>query len=222
MSEQKYFLGLDVGTNSVGWAVTDQNYNLIKKSGKHLWGARLFGEASTTAERRTNRENRRRLQRRRWRMVMLQNLFNEEMNKVDPYFFTRLNNSSLRNEDKPEPAKVSYLLFNSEGYTDRDFFKNYPTIYHLRKAMLENDRQFDLREIYLALAHMIKYRGNFLLEGDLSTSNESKSLLSNFESINNCILALTEEGEDSLPVFDLENVNDESLSEIFKSTTRKK
>lgn len=222
MSEQKYFLGLDVGTNSVGWAVTDQNYNLIKKSGKHLWGARLFGEASTTAERRTNRENRRRLQRRRWRMVMLQNLFNEEMNKVDPYFFTRLNNSSLRNEDKPEPAKVSYLLFNSEGYTDRDFFKNYPTIYHLRKAMLENDRQFDLREIYLALAHMIKYRGNFLLEGDLSTSNESKSLLSNFESINNCILALTEEGEDSLPVFDLENVNYESLSEIFKSTTRKK
>ena len=222
MANQKYYLGLDVGTNSVGWAVTDQNYNLIKKSGKHLWGARLFQEASTTEKRRNLRENRRRLQRRRWRMVMLQDLFNEEMNKVDPYFFTRLNNSSLRNEDKPESAKVSYLLFNSEGYTDREFFKNYPTIYHLRKAMLENDRKFDLREIYLALAHMIKYRGNFLLEGDLSTSNESKSLLSNFESINNCILALTEEGEDSLPVFDLENVNYEFLSEIFKSTTRKK
>ena len=24
---QKYYLGLDIGTNSVGWAVTDENYN---------------------------------------------------------------------------------------------------------------------------------------------------------------------------------------------------
>jgi CRISPR-associated endonuclease Csn1 len=222
MSEQKYFLGLDVGTNSVGWAVTDQNYNLVKKSGKHLWGARLFGEASTTAERRTNRKNRRRLQRRRWRMVMLQDLFNEEMNKVDPYFFTRLNNSSLRNEDKPESAKVSYLLFNSEGYTDREFFKNYPTIYHLRKAMLENDRQFDLREIYLALAHMIKYRGNFLLEGDLSTSNESKSLIANFDNLNNYILSLSENEDEALPTFDLKTIEYEAIASIFKSTTRKK
>ena len=25
---KKYYLGLDIGTNSVGWAVTDENYNL--------------------------------------------------------------------------------------------------------------------------------------------------------------------------------------------------
>ena len=27
---KKYYLGLDIGTNSVGWAVTDENYNLCK------------------------------------------------------------------------------------------------------------------------------------------------------------------------------------------------
>lgn len=26
----KYYLGFDIGTNSVGWAVTDENYNLCK------------------------------------------------------------------------------------------------------------------------------------------------------------------------------------------------
>lgn len=29
--EQKYYMGLDMGTASVGWAVTDDKYNIIKK-----------------------------------------------------------------------------------------------------------------------------------------------------------------------------------------------
>ena len=37
-----YFLGLDLGTSSIGWAVTDQNYRLIRAKGKDLWGVRLF------------------------------------------------------------------------------------------------------------------------------------------------------------------------------------
>ena len=54
MAEAKiaYYLGLDIGTNSVGWAVTDPEYNVIKKNGKALWGVRLFAEANTAAERR--------------------------------------------------------------------------------------------------------------------------------------------------------------------------
>ncbi len=55
-----YYLGLDVGTNSSGWAVTDEEYNLLKFHGKQMWGARLFDEAQTAADRRTNRSNRRR------------------------------------------------------------------------------------------------------------------------------------------------------------------
>lgn len=34
----EYYVGIDMGTSSVGWAVTDTNYNLLKKRGKDLWG----------------------------------------------------------------------------------------------------------------------------------------------------------------------------------------
>ncbi|MDY6324428.1 MAG: hypothetical protein SPL99_05120 [Catonella sp.] len=33
MSE-KYFVGLDMGTSSVGWAVTDEHYHLLRRKGK--------------------------------------------------------------------------------------------------------------------------------------------------------------------------------------------
>ena len=29
-ADKSYYIGLDVGTNSVGWAVTDTDYNLLK------------------------------------------------------------------------------------------------------------------------------------------------------------------------------------------------
>ena len=53
----KYYLGLDMGTNSVGWAVTDERYHLIRKKGKDLWGVRLF-ERANTAEEQLHREER--------------------------------------------------------------------------------------------------------------------------------------------------------------------
>ena len=33
-----YYIGLDLGTSSIGWAVTDSNYNILRKKGKDLWG----------------------------------------------------------------------------------------------------------------------------------------------------------------------------------------
>ena len=48
---QKYYLGLDMGTSSVGWAVTDSDYRLIRKKGKDIWGIREFDEAVAAAER---------------------------------------------------------------------------------------------------------------------------------------------------------------------------
>ena len=65
---KEYYLGLDIGTESVGWAVTDEHYNLIRKKGKDLWGVRRFSEADTAAERRVNRSNRRRTDRKRARL----------------------------------------------------------------------------------------------------------------------------------------------------------
>ena len=48
-SEKKYYIGLDVGTNSVGWAVTEEFYNILRAKGKDLWGVRLFEKADTAA-----------------------------------------------------------------------------------------------------------------------------------------------------------------------------
>ena len=55
MEFEEYYLGLDLGTDSVGWAVTDKNYQLLRYKGKDLWGIREFEEASTKAERRQYR-----------------------------------------------------------------------------------------------------------------------------------------------------------------------
>ena len=44
-----------MGTNSVGWAVTDENYVLMRAKGKDLWGIREFDEALTAVDRRTHR-----------------------------------------------------------------------------------------------------------------------------------------------------------------------
>lgn len=161
--EKKYILGLDLGTNSVGWALTDENYNVVKKQGKSLRGVRLFSEAKDCADRRSFRSNRRRMQRRKERLLLLKTLFAEEINKVDPYFLQRLEVSQAHDEDKP--FEFTYTLFDGNFYNDKKFYKEYPTIYHLRKKLIYSNEKADIRHIYLALAHMIKYRGHFLFEG---------------------------------------------------------
>lgn len=71
----EYYLGLDMGTDSVGYAVTDTNYNVLKFNRKGMWGARLFPAAKTAADARSHRAGRRRLERQRWRLRLLQKFF---------------------------------------------------------------------------------------------------------------------------------------------------
>ena len=173
----KYYIGLDCGTNSVGWAVTDEQYHLLRRRGKTLWGMRLFDEASTAAERRGYRSTRRRLARSKKRIKLLQSLFSREMAKVDPDFYIRLRESLFLEEDKRgfsnESARTKYILFNDPGYNDADYRKEYPTIWHLRKAIIEAvnnpDIHFDIRHYYLAIEHIIKHRGHFLRSGEIQS-----------------------------------------------------
>ena len=79
-----YYIGLDLGTSSVGWAVTDENYHLMKKHGKDMWGIREFDEAETAEARRTFRVSRRRRQREVARIGLLKDYFHDELAKVDP------------------------------------------------------------------------------------------------------------------------------------------
>ena len=122
---ENYFLGLDIGTDSVGWAVTHESYQLMKFKGNAMWGVRLFDESDTAEERRTFRAGRRRLQRRHERIEWLQMLFNNEISKKDIAFFQRLKESNLYLEDKA--TSVPYAVFADDDYTDVDFHKDYKT-----------------------------------------------------------------------------------------------
>ena len=177
----KYYIGLDIGTNSVGWAVTDENYNILKRKGKRMWGIRLFESADTAAERRSFRAARRRLQRRKQRIDLLQELFAEEMQKTDPTFFIRLNESRLHFEDKSVDSK--FTLFTDEGYTDREFYDRFPTIFHLRKELIEDTAPHDIRHLYLALHHILKNRGHFLISGELENARSFTAVAEQFEDI---------------------------------------
>jgi len=158
-----YYIGLDVGTNSVGWAVTDHDYNLHKFKGNAMWGARLFDEAQDASLRRTSRTNRRRLARRNQRLLLLELLFTEEISKVDPAFFLRMEESALWLDDKTNKM-CRFSLFNDADFTDKDYHRKYPTIYHLRHELMTSSEPHDIRLVYLALHHIMKSRGHFLYE----------------------------------------------------------
>ena len=49
--EKDYYLGLDMGSGSAGWAVTDDQYHVLRAHGKTMWGTRLFESANTAEER---------------------------------------------------------------------------------------------------------------------------------------------------------------------------
>lgn len=118
----KNCLGLDIGTNSVGWAVTDESYNLKKFHNNLMWGVHLFDEAEQSAERRSFRTARRRLDRRKQRIALLQEFFAREILKKDKTFFLRLKESGLFPEDSEHRRKN--IFFDDEDFTDKDYFEN--------------------------------------------------------------------------------------------------
>lgn len=83
---KNYYLGLDIGTDSVGYAVADRNYTLLKRKGEPMWGTHLFEGGRDCAERRGYRTNRRRIDRRQQRVAWLTELFAPQIIPIDPYF----------------------------------------------------------------------------------------------------------------------------------------
>lgn len=156
---KKYYLGFDIGTASIGWAVTDENYEILKFNGKNMWGSRLFDKANTAAERRMLRTGRRRCERRRWRLLLLQELFAKEILPKYPDFFLRLKESALLTDDRTHNGKPG--IFDDPTFKDRDYYKLYPTVFHLRKALIDGHTE-DIRLLYIAIHHIMKHRGHFL------------------------------------------------------------
>ena len=192
MIKKPYSIGLDIGTNTVGFAVITDDYKVPSKKmkvlgntdkrfiKKNLIGALLFDEGTTAEARRLKRTARRRYTRRKNRLRYLQEIFFEEMSKLDSSFFHRLDDSFLIPEDK---RASKYPIFATLG-EEKEYHKQFPTIYHLRKYLADSKEKADLRLIYLALAHMIKYRGHFLYEDTFDIkNNDIQKIFSEFISI---------------------------------------
>lgn len=196
----KTFLGLDVGTENIGYALAKQEneqlnidveldstsastkgYEVIKINGRQAMGVLSFESAQTAINRRTYRATRRRLARRRYRIALLQEIFNDAIMAKDKNFLRRLGENDLHVEDRNVEGK--YSLFNDSDFNDIIYYKKYPTIYHLREKLMAEGTD-DVRLLYLAIHHIIKYRGHFLLSGEMSANeiggvNQLKVLIEN-------------------------------------------
>ena len=190
--KKPYSIGLDIGTNSVGWAVVNDDYKVPAKKmrvfgdtdrshiKKNLLGTLLFDDGNTAESRRLKRTARRRYTRRRNRILYLQEIFIESMNEIDESFFHRLDDSFLVPEDKRGSKYPIFATLEEE----KEYHKKFPTIYHLRKHLADSKEKTDLRLIYLALAHMIKYRGHFLYEESFDIkNNDIQKIFNEFISI---------------------------------------
>lgn len=214
-----YSIGLDIGTNSVGWAVITDGYKVPSKKmkvlgntskkyvKKNLLGALLFESGITAEGRRLKRTARRRYTRRRNRILYLQEIFSTEMAKIDESFFQRLEDSFLVPDDKRDSK---YPIFENL-VKEKTYHDEFPTIYHLRKYLADSSKKADLRLVYLALAHMIKYRGHFLIEGDFNSKNND--IQKNFQDFLDSYNAIFES--------DLSLENSKQLEEIVKDKISK-
>lgn len=207
---QDYYLGLDIGTDSVGYAVTGPDYSLLKYRGEPMWGAMTFDEGSNAAERRGYRTARRRLDRRKQRLQLLQELFAVEIGKIDPNFFIRRKESILF----PEDSTYGVQIFEGGGITDKEYHQRYPTIHHLILELMTNSQPHDIRLVYLACSWLIAHRGHFLFDID---SNGAEKLLDFSEIYRNELCVFLDDHE--LPHPWPDSVNPKRISEIMCSQT---
>ncbi len=210
---QNYYIGLDIGTNSVGYAVTDEHYKLLKFKGEPMWGAHTFEEAQSKLKRRSFRSARRRLDRRQQRVQLVAELFCKEIVDIDEKFFIRLQQSSL----KASSVEDKFRLFESmEEHIA--FNKKYPTIHHLIKDLMTDDEKHDIRHIYIACAWLVAHRGHFLSEinkDNIDEINDFKAIYQDF------VLFMANSG-DTLSWGKYENTMEKVLRSNLKITAKHK
>ena len=160
----KNFIGVDIGTNSVGIAQTDENYRVLKFKGNAMWASAAFDSAAQSAECRTFRVARRRLDRRQQRRDLLVELMAPAIVDKDPDFFKRIRESALWADDKTTGSRYTY--FSDAGYTDKQYHKDYPTIHHLISDLMNDPSPHDPRLVFIVCSYILTHRGHFLNEAD--------------------------------------------------------
>ncbi len=204
MKTNGFYLGLDIGTDSVGYAATDEQYRLRKHKGEPVWGVTLFEKAELAKERRAKRTARRRIDRRQQRVALLEELFAPEIGKIDPNFFLRRRESALF----PEDTQAGVRLFDG-GITDKEYHRLYPTIHHLIVDLMESREPHDVRLVYLACAWLVAHRGHFLLDASADAATDFHAVYKDFRAY------LKDEANSILP-WD-EDVQADTLLEIMKA-----
>ena len=142
---EDYYVGLDMGTGSLGGAVTDTQYHLLKVKGKDFWFVREYETAKSQLDRRTHRIAKRRLQRHKARIGLIRSYVAEDVLKRDPLFYIRQDNSKYYQEDKEVRLTTKDSIFADPGYGDKEYHddKEYPTIFHLRQALLRDQIKYE-------------------------------------------------------------------------------
>ena len=95
------------------------------------------------------------------------------------------------------------------------YYKAYPTIYHLRKHLIESNQQEDLRLIYLAFHNIVKTRGNFLYQDTPSLSAKDASMSEAIEELLNALVLWADAAYD----FEIDEVDSEKLRKVFEDTS---
>lgn len=164
-----YSIGLDIGTTSVGWACINEQHEILRYQNKWAIGVREFEAAQTAETTRQKRQTRRRYNRRKKRIQLVQQLFSAY---VPTDFFGATDSLHFwKNDNQFEQRTLSQVLKEL-----RINPKKIPTIYHLRKLLMEGPKQ-DIRLIYLAIHNLIKYRGHFLNTGRWTKQNQGFNFL---------------------------------------------
>ena len=174
MGKEKIYVGLDVGTNSVGYAVTNNEYDIKRFHGEPAWGSVVFDEGSLSDERRAFRTARRRLDRKKQRVSFIQEFFAKEINKIDPFFYKRIKEAALYRDD----VEDEFNLFCDDDYVDADYHKEYPTIHHLIDELMKSTEKHDVRLVYLAISWLVSHRGHFLSNISLDNIEQVKDFQS--------------------------------------------
>lgn len=203
---QEYYLGLDIGTDSVGYAVTGTDYSLLKYHGEPTWGVMTFEAGNNAAERKSYRTARRRLDRRKQRLALLQDIFAVEIGKIDPNFFIRRKESILFPEDSTHGVQI----FQGGDITDEQYHRRYPTIHHLILELMTDPQPHDIRLIYLACSWLIAHRGHFLFDIDPKDTAQLLDFSRNYNDL--CVFL----DEKELPRPWQDTVTPSSISEIMQ------
>lgn len=207
MKNEKYYVGLDIGTDSVGYAVTDEGYDLCKFKGEPMWGVTLFDEAQTAAERRMFRTARRRLDRRQQRVRLTEDLFAEEISKTDPGFFRRIKESYLYPETENDRIRLFDTYEEQKKYDEK-----YPTVHHLIVELMNSSEKHDPRLVCIAVSWLVAHRGHFLSEVDKNNIDA----VSDFESVYGKLTDfIKRNGEYALPW--KENIDVSAVADALKS-----